>query len=443
MRTLLGLLAVLSSVAANATDVGDIAVLDDPTGVIHGGMMLSQTFCKETAKRFYGTHNDNYDGLVTFTTKYLDDIMGVEQGTPVKSEASGIGTDQVGVWNNPANYGSAGKLGQCVFMASLPKLPDHPDGGVAALFGLPLGITGVELLAHEYGHHWLLWVSFDKNDGLGKRDLLRGDEGNGANGHYNYFANSHSVMYGGFIIDNQDGTFTVRGGDRKYGELDQYLMGLREASEVPPLFYVDDGTDAGNPSAPIPKNGNPTTETGQRVDVSIDDVIRAMGPRVPSAANAQHCWRVGFVLVAEPGTTVTAAQIAKVEEYRETFVDWFHTVGTDGRGTVDTRLVAQGGCLEAGGPDAGSGADAGAAADAGSADAGGGAPVDGGSGELGPDAGSPGTATDEADAGKYDPWADTGKLRPDCGCHHVASGLGLMGAFALLAFLRARKRERI
>ena len=346
------------SAHAGTFAVGDVAVVEDTGGQIHANVDLMAgpppiglvapggAFCRDAVKQVIAALGDNYDGVFTFTPKLLDDITNVQQGQPVRWSTRGIGTNTFD-WGS--QFGSPAKLSQCVFMGSLPKLPANPDGPATALLGFPLGITGTELMGHEYGHHWMTWVHYDKNDGLGRRDMLRGydqqdpnDPGN-LNGHYGYHVDSRSVMYGNFITDNGDGTFTLRGGPRKYGQLDQYLMGLRAPNEVAPTMLLDDGTGHSSPAGAHGPSGSQTVTGMTRVDVTADDVIRAEGPRVPAYPNAQSCWRVAFVLVVPPGQSYSTADVAKVEAYRARWEQWF-SWATDGRGTMDARLMGNG-CL--------------------------------------------------------------------------------------------------
>lgn len=413
---------------------------------------LQSRFCKETAKQFFQTHPDQFDGLVTFSAKTLSDFENVQQGTPVRSTAQGLGRDTT--WNWTAQYGSAGKLSQCVFMASLSRLPANPDSYVPGPFGLPFGLTGVELVGHEYGHHWLMSANFDKGNGQGEWDLLRGYEesGDGTTGspnqHYSAYTDSRSVMYGSWVTDNNDGTFTLRGGDRKYSELDQYLMGLRAPSEVNPIMTVDeDGSHHGSPAVAMPK-GSSLTMSGTRVDVTIDDVIRANGARIPDSTTAQKCWRVAFVLVTQGNNLPTAADVAKVETYRARFTNWFNWA-TDGRGTMDTRLSGSGCTANPPANTADAGTNNGGnnpKPDAGTAKSDGGTPSNTGGGEQLPGANGGGAATNVTPEGEEElPPAynkdNIDKLKPvGCGCN---SGPGLFALFLLsVALLRPRKGRK-
>lgn len=439
--------AAASVASAGTYAVGEVAVVEDTTGSIHSSMFLQSTFCRDAAKGLYAQFTDQFDGVVAFSTEAFNDLQNVQQGTPVRQSTTGIG---YGTWNDGAQYGSAARLSQCVFMASLGKLPDDPNGMALLPFGFPLGITGVELLGHEYGHHWLLWVTFDKNDGKGKQDLLRGYESGGpnmgsANGHWSYYADSVSPMYGSKVTALGNGKYKFEGADRKYTELDQYLMGLRDKSEVGPMFALDDGSGHGSASVPVAK-GSSTTSMGTmtKVDFTIDDIIRAEGPRNPAYPNTQRCFRAAFVLVSGQGKTASAADIAKVDAYRTRFESWFR-FATDNRGTMDTRLNGLGcvvppvdggtGVPDAGvSSDAGTGFDAGTSFDAGTADAGvvadAGAGVD--AGDV-PDAGRPPTKEETEVKGND-------RLKTGCGC---SSGEGLAAVFGLLALgYRASIRRR-
>lgn len=316
-------------------DVGNVAIIEDVNGNILpaegmcDNMLFAQGLCvNHAATAFYQSHGDNYDILVFFTPKAMNPLFNVQMGFPVQVAAAGIGLESFSLFN-PAQFGSAGRLRQCVKMGSLPALTDNPtDLGV-----LP-PITGVELMAHEIGHQWLCWITVDHDDGQGLIPVLRGWE-DGPNGHWSCMFNNHgSVMYGGSLTDNGDGTFTDTGVKRKYSQLDQYLMGLRAADEVDDMWYVSDGTTEGCPSMPM-RPGAEWVHEGTRVDFPIEDIIRANGPRVPELENCHL--KAGFAIVYESGFPPTEFDIAKVDIYRTELQKWWPG-GTDNRGSLDTRL---------------------------------------------------------------------------------------------------------
>jgi len=317
-----------SGAGAFTGDVGDIAVIEDTTGAIHATIMIPPSFCQETAKVFYLSHPDDFDSIVAFTTKNLDFLSNVYQGTPVRNGTEGIGMI---IFDQTASYGSAGRLQNCVKMGKITGLPDDPDTSSPLTYHL----TGIEILAHEYSHLWLLWLNYDKNDGLGERDLLRGYE-DGANGHWNYYADSHSVMYGNCVTDLGGGSFELAGCPRGYNTLELYAFGLVGPDAVEPVWFVDIGEPHGEPSLPL-AIGQTAAVSGTKVEVTLDDVMRVHGARVPTVDTSQKLFRVAFVLVSEAGVEAPPDLIAKVDTYRGRFEAWFSSA-TGGTGSLDTRL---------------------------------------------------------------------------------------------------------
>ncbi|MBI5528286.1 MAG: hypothetical protein HY897_18290 [Deltaproteobacteria bacterium] len=343
-----GITAILAVVPFPALaftgDVGDVAVVEDLSGAIHANPSFDrEALCREAARVFYKTHPDEFDGLVVLTAKQLDFISYIQTGLGVKNTETGFGQPS---YDYTSRYGSAGRLQECVRMGDLYHMPDDPDEVGPSTYH----IKGIEVLAHEYAHHWLLWVTYDKGDGV-KVDRFREEQG--IKDHWSYCANSHSVMYGNFITDLGNGSFLMEGGDRKFNTLEQYLMGLRPPEEVEPVWYVDKDQRTDLPL----KKGETETTTGNKVEFTVDDVIRAMGQRNPSYPQAQNTWRVGFILVTEAGHEAAPEQIAKVDRYRarwETFFNW----ATDGNGTMITALGSAT-VTDAGQNDSGTAVDAG------------------------------------------------------------------------------------
>lgn len=464
---------------------GDIVVVQDPQGAITnlvagmGNPVIfpspQEQFCRAAfnAARAGGLA-DEFDGVISFSTSEdITDLSNVWQGSPVRADGTGYGR---------ANSPSAGtynsqRISQCVFMGTLGRtaafipipgvprtepLPPNPDSPWRPSIGVPIPIdslTGIEMLGHEYGHHWLLGIEFDQNDGRGRQHFIRGysegsSEGGGGMGspnqHYSLWADSRSVMYGSCITDNGNGTFTLKGCQRKYSELDQYLMGLRGPNEVSPMMVLEDPSDPGKgvDSIPPAANASGTTVTATRHDVTADEIVRAMGARIPAVPSARTCWRVAFVVVLKPGeTTVPAAMLAKVNAYKNRWGPWFN-FATDGRGTMDTRIAGNG-CASLPAPDAGVPVtpDAGQPeVDAGVPDAGTEAPD---AGVLEPDAGvEPSDAGTEQPMGggagggtgpMVEPGTDTRKIVDGCGC---AAGTEPLSALAFLGLLLVRRRAR-
>ena len=194
------------------------------------------------------------------------------------------------------------------------------------------------ILLHEFGHRWLQFVETMEN-GTATMAL------NPAPAHPPQFAFTPaafpvvhaydtSTMGGGYFT--QDGNRFTSSNASPYGFswLNLYLMGLASAEEVPPMMVIDNADPPLGRSYWPPNN---ITVTGTRHDLTIDQVIEAMGPRRPSAASSQKAFRVIFVLVAAPSGDVSA-DLAKVDAARAAFAGLFDKA-TGHRGSVETLFV--------------------------------------------------------------------------------------------------------
>ncbi len=341
-----GLLLMVAPILAHAARVdGNVVVVEDAQGSAHTGFAsLALNVCTFASRGLYTLLGDDFDAVMVFTTHPLQGLQYTTAVTPVgysvRQPDPGVAYGSVLTPRSPTEYGSAATLQHCVFMGPMRTLPPSPESEFA------LGLKAVEVLGHEFGHHWLLYAAFDKNDGAGPQALLRANLRDGASGdpiasstlHYSTLADSHSVMLGSFITPLGGGDFLLEGGARKYGPLDQYLMGLRSPEETPPMLVVDDGSHLGLYEQPL-RPGESATRSGTAVMVAVEDVARAHGVRTPAYPNAQTCWRTAFILVTHQGHTATAQDLAVVETYRTRWETWF-SWATDGRGQVNTQLNA-------------------------------------------------------------------------------------------------------
>ena len=193
--------------------------------------------------------------------------------------------------------------------------------------------TTVSILGQEFGHRWLAFLPFRDHTGRVSRQLLGRDAA-----HWSFFFDSDgSVVEGNDIEDLGGGNFRTVGAVSRYSLLDQYAMGLIDASQVPSFFYVQ------NPFNVVPSRhagSSPqigVTFSGTRREVTIEDVIAAAGPRRPSAADSPRRYRQAFIYVLPANGAVTAADIAKLDRIRIAW-DQFLSRATDSRMSVDTRL---------------------------------------------------------------------------------------------------------
>jgi hypothetical protein len=192
-------------------------------------------------------------------------------------------------------------------------------------------------LGHEIGHRWSAYAAARVNgQTISLGAWPHWDSGLEARVAYPYSLPLEASTQGGSVWqDNLDGTFTqLRDGyfvpATGYSHLDLYLMGLIAAAEVPDFFIVRPlvriGTDA---------NGRPTFK-GQRMRITIQDVIAAEGPRLPDVSHSQRHFNTGIVVIVEHGRTPSAELINQANGIRRHWIDyWAVTTGRRASMTVD------------------------------------------------------------------------------------------------------------
>lgn len=355
---LIPLAALLVAVPAAAEVLpSDIALLEDPDGEItaYGSAPNDYLARISCAMRKQG-YADRYNAIFVYSAVPFGPLAGTQQGWPVLMRTKGIGRDRG--WNmSPQFCTQTGVLRQAVKMGPITMtglgLPDNPDDRYTGL--LMYALSGIELVAHEFGHQWLASIRFDKGDGAGPHCYVRAWEGssepqpgdvycdgmteNGYNQHWSYYFNSRSVMYGSMIDDLGNGKFNFYYKNPKFSQLDQYLMGLRRPGEVDPMFLVDTGDNSGSAAMPSTMMMNGVEVEGTRVDFTIADVIRAEGERIP-ASEPCH-WKGITVLVWNEDYKYTPAMLDKLARYAnrwEEFYDW----ATDHRGSFDMTIDGRG-----------------------------------------------------------------------------------------------------
>ena len=152
--------------------------------------------------------------------------------------------------------------------------------------------------------------------------------------HWSFFFDSDaSHMEGNDIEDQGNGVFRTVGAVSRYSALDQYAMGLRAESDVPPMFLVSHVTSGQN-AEDAPKVG--VEIRGTRKDVRIADIVAATGTRRPDAAGAPKTFRQAFIyVVSQPRES--SDDLNKLERIRAAW-ETFFSDSTEGRGTMNARL---------------------------------------------------------------------------------------------------------
>ena len=164
--------------------------------------------------------------------------------------------------------------------------------------------NGIQWIAHEATHRWVAHLRF-RNPRSGQIEDLAPE---GCRCHWSEWLHvpavhpvwpgfsgeryvERSVNGGGVWTDNGDGTFTRQDvwhtKARGLSALDLYAMGMIPPEEVPDTFIL-------RPAEGAKPNG---TVRATKVPVRIEDVIAAMGPRVPAADASRKEFRLGVYLL--------------------------------------------------------------------------------------------------------------------------------------------------
>jgi hypothetical protein len=274
------------------------------------------------SRLFYGEFADDYDQLVLWSDTRVVESGTFAYETTVDNAIAGIGQEVVHL---ASAYGAGGRLASVVVMDDLGKYPADPAARANG------ENTTLALVAHETGHRWGATLKFRDVEGV-VSDAWLGRQ----RAHWSFFCDSDaSVLEGNDIGDLGGGSFRTVGADQRYGPFDLYAMGLLAESEVPPTFYVESPSGAAQTRESAPQTG--VTFSGTRREVTIADVVAAMGHRDPPASRSPRTHRQAWVYVVSRGQTADPAAIAKLEAIRAAF-EGFFLGATGGRMSVETRL---------------------------------------------------------------------------------------------------------
>jgi hypothetical protein len=321
-------------------DKGGIAAVDFtpplPAGPLAGSIIeafASKVQLSESAvaKKFFQSHPDSFDHLNLFLGFPYDlgnNAYAYELGT--RNEIQGIGMD---VFDDSPYYGSNHRLRSFLNMGTLSgfvngisRYPDNPNQ-VFLGTNSTLGIMG-----QESGHRWEAFTRFQ--DGAFSSTAILGRD----LAHWSFFFNSEgSVMEGNEIQDRGasqgSSRFMTVSATDTYSHLDLYIMGLLPSESVPPMFLVQNpyGTFKNAASAPAIN----VFFGGDRKDLTIDNIIAANGPRVPSTYQAPKVFRQAFIYLTRKGQIADPAEINKVQRIHDAWVKFFNEQ-TGGRGWIVT-----------------------------------------------------------------------------------------------------------
>lgn len=319
--------------------MGEVVVVEgDSTTVTNttGGFTIGDAQLQAIARKVIARLGDHFAAITLWTTFEDRGRDALAYAYPVKTDVSGLGRSHA-LRDSSALFGSdTGTLHVIVNMLSL------------GLLALPQSAWESHVLpiwGQEFGHRWMAYLLVrDPRTGRSSDVLLGRDCA-----HYSRFVDTQASVHDGVAwVDNRDGTFTAKESEQRYGDLDLYGMGLLAPDEVPPFFFIDNIPGYAWPGcgAAYDKTPRPQTQVirGTRVDLTIEDVIAANGPRVPTAEEpGQDAIREVEVVVTQPGTSAQSplvmGLVARIEAARHSWESWL-AQATRKRMTVCTNATS-------------------------------------------------------------------------------------------------------
>jgi hypothetical protein len=281
------------------------------------------------------TLGDKFDFIATYSDFRVDNPEGGTPSTgPRGGNVTGIGTSTNGL----ENYCSKGELQwmyvEPVSTSAIQIQEKSPDGHMSDYN------YAMSQIGHELGHRWA----------ADARAIVNGDTITLGPVHWATglqipaaFPYSNPVeadaMGGSTWKDNGDGTYTQLDRDyyspaKGYSWLGLYLMGLARPDEVPPFFILRNLKRTGKQDA----NGHPIY-TGDRTDITIQNVIAAMGPREPDVAHSQKKFNTAIVVMTMPGKQPTKELITAANNISEHWIKYWAKT-TDGRSVMTASPVS-------------------------------------------------------------------------------------------------------
>ena len=273
--------------------------------------------------------------VAVFSDFRFDDIFNTGPGSgPVNVAIQGIGDKQTRPQSG-AMYGSDSLLSAVIGARYIggPRWVESGDHYGRDFHGHSYGVRHV---AHELVHRWSSNLEFRNPRTRRTETLTDGRSSHWSNwlhaparhpvwsGYSTQQYSTASVMGGSIWQDNGDGTFTEqdKGYPRAMGlsDLDLYAMGMIPPEEVRPTFLLRDAVETGTRGV----------FRATKVPVRIEDIVAALGPRVPSASEQRKVFRLGVYLLHEDGRPPRAEWLARAQNVTRQVVKYFD-LATGGR----------------------------------------------------------------------------------------------------------------
>ncbi|MBI1949709.1 MAG: hypothetical protein HYS27_28740 [Deltaproteobacteria bacterium] len=287
---------------------------------------------------------DNYDFVTIFTT--FSDQNVAAYYMPLRQDVEGLGPCD-GMGDIGCVYDSTDglRLQGLVFMNSADywRMWDRNYDGVTH----PLESYDSAMystLGQEVAHRWGSSLRFvDPRTGNVSSKLI-GRDGS----HWAAWVDTDASVMDGWDWEQDGDEFALINDMDRYSTLDLYTMGALPVAGAQPFFFIDGARfterDEGAYSMGLDGDAIPADAvlqlpgvafmqdsgiflgaTGERVDLTIQDVVNAEGNRCPDVDHTQKAWRQAVVLVTNIGQTAAAVSgdVADLETVIATWESWW------------------------------------------------------------------------------------------------------------------------
>ncbi len=346
---------VLPKSPGDNTIVGDILVVEANSNLVQQGQGGAQ-FSHGGQGMYYMVHRvlaelgDNYDVISVFTT--FDDQSVAAYYMPLRNDVSGLGECNMNAGrtfgcqfdNTPGIITGGMRLQGFVYMNSVATWRNWD----ANYSGAAKDVSDIEhavyaTLGQEVAHRWGSGLRFiDPRNGTLSNKLLGRDMS-----HWAAFVDTDASVMDGWnwepIEGGMSGTFEVTEALKRYSTLDLYTMGALPVASAKPFFFIDNAVfrQAGQFLDPRPVRADevlqmPTPEflkgfnvvlsaTGDRVDLTIQDIVDAEGNRCPDPDHSPKTFRQAFVLLTNTNQSLAQVNtfIGELDIVRKNWEIWW------------------------------------------------------------------------------------------------------------------------
>ena len=288
------------------------------------------------ARAFYSERPDEFDHLVIFTDFPVALAGGAAAGLfiPISSRVSGINLSRDGQFSEffdfTDDYDSAGRLKGIVEMGDVSAMPQDPNDD-----GFNGGLSVLNILGQETLHQFGAFVNY-RAEGALRNDLL-----GRSRAHWSFFFHTYGSDLEGNDWAEEETNFVSAVFGGRFNHLDQYLMGLRLPEQVEETYFLITDPEPQTPATATAATGpfSGAVTGGGRLEVDVDMVIDAHGPRVPSARDSPKTLSQAFIMLTLPGSAAQHTQEAamKVERIRRQWGTYFYEK-SDFRGRISSTL---------------------------------------------------------------------------------------------------------